>query len=322
MGKKLFWFTLCALLFSLCRPIEAQEAGKVYRIGYLAPRSVHEGFRQRLRELGYIEGKNLVIEARLTKGNRKLFPEYAAELVKLRVDLILVVGTGAIRAAKQATSTIPIVMGNSSADPVRLGFVSSLAKPGGNITGVVDIMAELAGKRLELLKKTLPTLSRVAHLSSQGIAAGPVHLRQTVAAGRALGVRIQALEVPGPDNLESAFRAAVGDGAEAVIVVGTSFFITNRKRILNLELKNRLPAMHTHRGWVPRGGLMSYRTNNLERYRRAATYVDRILRGTKPADLPIVRVKKFEFEINLKTAKQLGVTIPPEILLQATKVIK
>jgi len=302
--------------------VEAQQSGKVYRIGYLGPSTVHKGFRQRLRELGYIEGKNLVIEARLTKGKRELFPEFAAELVNLRVDLILTVGTGATRAAKQATSTIPIVMGNSSADPVRLGFVASLARPGGNVTGVVDIMAELAGKRLELLKETFPSVSRVAHLSAQGISAGAAHLEQTIAAGRSLGVRIQALEVPGPDDLESAFQAAVGEGAEALVVVGTSFFITNLQRIVNLEIENRLPAMHTHRRWVPAGGLMSYRTNNLERYRRAAAYVDRILKGTKPAALPVVRVKKFEFGINLKTAKQLGVAIPPEVLLQATKVIK
>ena len=322
MIKTNFCFALCALLYALSVPAFAQQSGKVYRIGYLGPSTVHKGFRQRLRELGYIEGKNLVIEARLTKGNRKLFPEYAVELVNLNVDLILVVGTGAIRAAKQATSTIPIVMGNSSADPVRLGFVSSLARPGGNVTGVVDIMAELAGKRLELLKKTFPTVSRVAHLSAQGIAAGAAHRKQTIAAGRRLGVRIQALEVRGPDDLETAFQAAVGEGAEALVVVGTSFFITNRQRIINLELKNRFPAMHTHRRWVPAGGLMSYRTNNLERYRRAATYVDRILKGAKPADLPVVRMRKFEFGINLKTAKQLGVAIPPKVLLQATKVIK
>ncbi len=303
-------------------PTEAQPAGETYRIGYLAPRSVHEGFRLRLRELGYIEGQNLVIEARLSKGKGGLYPEFAADLVRLRVDLILTVGIGATRAAKQATSTIPIVMGNASADPVRLGLVTSLARPGGNITGIIDIMPDLAGKRLELLKETFPKVSRVGHLSAQGVSAGLAHLKETEAAGRALGIRIQALEVPGPDDLESAFQAAVEGGADALIVVGTGFFSPHLKRVVNLEVKSRLPAMHTHRRWVPAGGIMSYRTNNLERYRSAATYVDRILKGTKPADLPVVRVRKFVFEINLKTAKQLGLTIPPAVLLQATKVIE
>ena len=238
------------------------------------------------------------------------------------MDLILAVGTVATRAAKQATSTIPIVMGNASVDPVRHGLVASLARPGGNVTGIVDIMQDLAGKRLELLKETFPKVSRVGHLSIRGNPPGVAHLKETEAAGRALGVLIQALEVLGPDDLESAFKAAVEGVADALIVVGTNFFSTHRQRIVNLDVKNRLPVMHTHRRWVPAGGLMTYRTNNLERYRRAATYVDRILKGTKPADLPVERVTKFVFEINLKTAKQIGVMIPPEILLQATKVIK
>ncbi len=304
-------------------PVEAQKAGKVYRIGYLGGATrVHKGFLQRLRELGYIEGQNLVIEARLSKGKRDLYPEIAAELVRLKVDLILAVGTPAARAAKQATSTIPIVMGNSSADPVRHGLVASLARPGGNVTGVIDIMSDLAGKRLELLKEAFPKLSRVAHLSPFGFLPSADHLTETEAAGRALGVRIQALEVPDPDDLENAFRAAVEGGAEALIVVGVDFFIPHRQRIVDLEVKNRLPAMHTHSRWVPAGGLMSYTTNNLERYRRNATYVDRILKGTKPADLPVERMTKFVFEINLKTAKKLGVTIPSNVLYQATKVIK
>ena len=301
---------------------QAQQAGKVYRIGYLAPRSVSINFREGLRELGYIEGQNIVIEGRFSKGKRELYPEFAADLVRLRVDLILAVGTGATRAAKQATSTIPIVMGNSSTDPVRLGFVASLARPGGNITGIIDIMSDLGGKRLELLKESFPKLSQVAHLWARGAASGAAHLKGTEAAGRALGVRIQALEVPGPDDLESAFRAAVEGGADALIVVGTSFFSPHLKRTVNLEVKNRLPGMHTHGRWVPAGGLMSYRTDSRVRYRRAAMYVDRILKGAKPADLPVERSTKFVFEINLKTAKQLGLTIPPAILLQATEVIK
>jgi len=316
--------TLVLGLLAAPLPAEAQQPGKVYRIGYLSrTASVHEGFRQRLRELGYIEGQNLVIEAaRLPKGKRDLYPELAAELVRLKVDLILTVGTVATRVAKQATSTIPIVMGNASVDPVRHGLVASLARPGGNVTGLFDMTQDLAGKRLELLKETFPKVSRVGHLSVRGNPPGVAHLKETQATGRALGVRIQALEVPGPDDLESAFRAAVEEGADALIVVGVGFIIRHRQRIVDLEVKSRLPAMHTHKRWVSAGGLMSYRTNNLERYRRAATYVDRILKGTKPADLPVERVTKFVFEINLKTAKQIGVTIPPEVLLQATRVIK
>ncbi len=303
-------------------PVEAQKAERVYRIGYLGPRSVNKHFRKYLPELGYIEGQNIVIEGRFSKGDRELYPELAAELVRLRVDVILAVGTGATRAAKQATSTIPIVMGNFSTDPVRLGVVASLARPGGNITGVIDIMSDLAGKRLELLKESVPKLSQVAHLWARGAASGAAHLKGTEAAGRALGVRIQALEVPGPDDLENAFRAAVEGGADALIVVGTSFFSPHLQRIVNLEIRNRLPAMHTHGRWVPAGGLMSYTTDNAARYRRAATYVDRILKGTKPADLPVERMTKFRLFINLKTAKQLGITIPPEVMLQATSVIK
>jgi len=302
-------------------PAEAQQPGKVYRIGYLSVSRVHKGFRQRLGELGYVDGKNLTFEYRRAKRTEQ-YPDLAAELVRLKVDLILAVGTPATRAAKQATSTIPIVMGNSSADPVRHGLVASLARPGGNVTGIIDIMSDLAGKRLELLKEAFPKLSRVGHLSDRTVSAGSAHLKETEAAARALGVRLQALEVPGPDDLENAFRAAVDGGADALIVVGVGFFIPQRQRIVDLELKNRLPAMHTHRRWVPAGGLMSYTTNNLERYRRAATYVDRILKGTKPADLPVERMTKFVFKINLKTANQIGVTIPQSLLYRADKVIK
>jgi len=303
-------------------PVEAQQAGKVYRIGYLAPNSVNKDFRQRLRELGYIEGQNLVIEARLTKKRRSLYPEFAADLVRLKVDCILTVGIGATRAAKQATRTIPIVMGNYSGDPVRDGVIASLARPGGNITGVFDIMSDLAGKRLELLKETFPKLSRVAHLSALASTAKTGHLKETEAAARELGVGLQPLKVRGPDDLENAFRAAVEGDAEALIVEGVNFFIPHRQRIVDLEVKNRLPAIHTHGKWVPAGGLMSYTTDSRVRYRRAARHVDKILKGAKPADLPVERPTKFVFEINLKTAKKIGVTIPPEVLLQATKVIK
>ncbi len=315
-------FTFALGLLAGPLPAEAQKAGKVYRIGYLSVSPVNEAFGQGLRELGYVEGQNIVIERRFFKGKFDLIPELAADLVRLKVDCILTVGIAATRAAKQASSTIPIVMGNFSGDPVRDGVIASLAHPGGNITGVFDIMSDLAGKRLELLKETFPKLSRVAHLSAFASPAAAGHLKETEAAGRALGVRVQALEVPGPDDLGNAIRAAVEGGADALIVVGVSFFTPHRQRIVDLEVTYRLPAMHTHGRWVPAGGLMSYTTDGAVRYRRAATYVDRILKGTKPADLPVERSTKFLFEINLKTAKQLGITIPPNILYRATKVIK
>ncbi len=314
-------FVLAAVVLTFVHQVEARQAGKVYRIGYLSVSRVHKGFRQRLGELGYVEGKNLTFEYRRAKRTEQ-YPDLAAELVRLKVDLIFVVGTPAARAAKQATSTIPIVMGNSSADPVRHGLVASLARPGGNVTGIIDIMSDLAGKRLELLKEAFPKLSRVAHLSDRTVNVGLDHRRETEAVARALGIRLQALEVPDPDDLENTFRAAVDGGAEALIVVGIGFFIPHRQRIVDLEVKYRLPAMHTHRRWVPAGGLMSYTTNNLERYRRAATYVDRILKGTKPADLPVERITKFVFKINLKTANQIGVIIPQSLLYRADKVIK
>jgi putative ABC transport system substrate-binding protein len=315
---------LCAMLLALCSSAEAQQPGKVYRIGYLAPGSIDESFRQRLRELGYIEGKNLLIEYRFAK-RADQYPDLANDVVRLRVDLILAVGTTATRAAKNATSTIPIVMGNASDDPVRHGLVSSLARPGGNVTGVIDMLSDLAGKRLELLKETLPRLSRVGHLVQRGGSPdGPpqTHLKETEAAARSLGVQVQALQVPTADDLENAFQAATKGGAEALVVVGTGILIPQRQRIVQLELKNRLPAMHTHSSWVSEGGVMSYSTDQTARYRRAAEYVDRILRGAKPADLPVERPIKFIFEINLKTAKQIGLAIPPNVLARADMVIK
>jgi len=314
---------LYAMLLALCFPAEAQQPAKVYRIGYLAAGPVDESFRQRLRELGYTDGKNLLIEYRFAKRDDQ-YPELANEVVRLRVDLILTVGIAATRAAKNATGTIPIVMGNASDDPVRHGLVASLARPVGNVTGVIDMLPDLAGKRLELLKETFPRLSRVAHLVQRGSPDGPVqtHFKETEAAARSLGVRVQALQVPGPDDLENAFQAATKGGAEALVVVGTGILIPQRQRIVNLELKNRLPAMHTHLQWVTSGGLMSYTTDGAARHRRAAEYVDKVLKGTRPADLPVERPIKFLLEVNLKTAKQIGLTIPPNVLARADKVIR
>ncbi len=323
MKKVVAVFALALAVLVSFHPTYAQKAGKVYRIGYLGPGRVQPAFRQGLRELGYEEGKNLIIEFRkLNRKRGKTYTVLAKELVRMKVDLILAVGGAAAREAKKATRTIPIVMGNSSSDPVKHGLIDSLARPGGNLTGVIDIMANLAGKRLELLKEIFPKLSRITHVSTAKSTAATGHLKAMEAAATALRVRIQELRVKTPDDLESAFRAAADGGAEALIVIGTGFFIPNRPRILNLIAKHRLPAMFTHTRWVRLGGLISYTTDIDVRYRRAAHYVDKIFRGAKPADLPVEQPTKFNLEINLKTAKKLGITIPPEVLFRATKVIK
>jgi putative ABC transport system substrate-binding protein len=316
---------LCVLLFALC-VAEAQQPKKVYRIGVLSPRSGiepnDEAFRQHLRELGYVEGQNLLIEWRFSKGQQELYDEFAAELVRLKLDCIVVSGIGAAHATKQATSKIPIVMSNASDDPVRQGLIASLARPGGNITGFTDIAAELAGKRLELLKEAFPKISRVAHLSGRGNAPGVASLKEVETAARWLGVRVQALELPGPDDLESAFGAAVKGRADSLIVAAHGFINSYREWIVNLTVKNRLPSMYTNPQFVLAGGLMSYAADITDQYRRAAIYVDRILKGTKPADLPVEQPKKFEFIINLGAAKQIGLTIPPNVLARADKVIR
>ena len=322
MTKRIITVISAIVVLVFANPTAAQEPGKVYRIGYLAPGAgVLRGVRQSLRELGYVEGKNLAFEYLQAKRNEQ-FPRLAKELVRLKVDLILAVGIMATRAAKQATRTIPIVMGNSSTDPVRGGLIDSLARPGGNITGVIDLLPDLAGKRLEILKEIFPKLSRVAHLSSASSPSGRAHMKATETAARALGVRVRALGVRGPGDLERAFRAAADGGAEALIVVGVSFFIPHRQRIVKLEAKYGLPTIHTHGRWVPLGGLISYQGDASERTRRAAHYINKIIKGAKPADLPVVQPTKFRLEVNLKTAKALGITFPRSILLRADRVIE
>ncbi len=324
MKKIIAVFALALTVLVFASPAVAQK-GKIYRIGYLTVSSyIWPTFRPELRKLGYVEGKNLIIEFRQRKRG-KTYLGLAKELVRLKVDLILAIGITAASAAKQATRTIPVVMGNSSADPVRHGLIDSLARPGGNVTGVIDILPNLAGKRLELLKEIFPNLSRVAHLfpeRSRGNVVGQDHLKAMEATARAMGVRVQALGVKSPGNLESAFRAAAEGGAEAIIVVGVGFFIPHRPRIVNLIAKHRLPAMFTHTRWVQKGGLISYTTDVDVRYRRAAHFVDKIFKGAKPADLPVEQPRKFVLEINLKTARKLGVTIPPGVLFRATRVIR
>ena len=303
----------------------AQQQGKVWRIGYISQRpgidEQTEGLRKGLRELGYIEGQNLAIEWRFSKGKADLLPGLAAELVRLKVDCIVATGTLPTRAAKQATPTIPIVMGNSEDDPVRLGLVASLARPGGNVTGFVNIGWELAGKRLQLLKETLPKASRVAILWDPN-SSGVGHVRETRLPARAMGIQLQSLEVWDPDDLDNVFRAAGKERAEALIVVAAGLVNNIRTPILNLAVKSRLPVMYTNSQFVLAGGLMSYGADSPEQLRRAAGYVDRILKGTKPADLPVQQPTNFEFTINLKAAKQIGLTIPQSVLARADKVIE
>ena len=306
-------------------PAEAQQpANKVYRIGYLSNRGesrpYEKAFRQGLRELGYIEGQNIVIEGRF--GGRKRLPGLAAKLVKLKVDCILAGTALATRAAKKATRTIPIVMG-SGGDPVRHGFVVSLVRPGGNITGLTSLSSALAGKRLEFLKEAFPHISRVAVLWDPSRGGSEVNFKQTENAARALGVKLESLEVQRPYDLEKAFRAAVNWRAEGLIVMGRGMGGRRRlAQLAELAAKHRLPAMYSLQRYVVAGGLMSYAPNRHDLYRRAATYVDKILKGANPGNLPVERPTKFELFINLKAAKQLDVTIPPEVLYQADKVIK
>jgi putative tryptophan/tyrosine transport system substrate-binding protein len=327
--KKILCVAVCAMLFALWSVAEAQQPKKVHRIGYLESTlpsgSAHllEVFRQRMRDLGWIEGKNVAFEYRFAedKGDKYL-KQLAAELVQLKVDIIVTRATSGALAAKQATNTIPIVMVNV-ADPVAAELVTSLARPGGNITGLTQLAPELGGKRLELLKETVPSLARVATLGGSGTSAGQRPQRKEIEiAARALGVQLQSLKARGPEDFEPAFQAASGARADALIVEASPRFFVHRRKIVEHAAKNRLPAIYPESGYVEAGGLMSYATSSAEMYRRAATYVDKILKGTKPADLPVEQPRKFEFIINLKTAKQIGLTIPPNVLARADKVIK
>ena len=277
---------------------------------------------QSLRERGYVEGQNSVIERRYGKGNTDLFREYAAELVRLKVDCIVANGIDATLAAKLATPTIPIVMAGANDDPVRRGLVASLARPGGNVTGFIGIGSELAGKRLQLLKEILPNASRVAILWDPSSVPAVSHVKETEAAARVLGVQLQSLDVRDADALEKAFQAAGKERAQALIVVATGFMNSHQERITNLAANARLPAIYSNSQFVLAGGLMSYAADRDEQFRGAATYVGRILKGTKPADLPVQQPTKFEFIVNLKAAKQIGLTIPRSVIARADKVIE
>ena len=315
-----------ALLIALCFPAQAQQPTKVPRIGYLLVVSLsanadrNEGFRQGLRELGYVEGKNIFIEWRSGDGKLDRMPMLAAELVQLKVDVIVTAGQGPTRSAKAATSTIPIVMAQD-ADPVANGFVASLGRPDGNITGLSTLAPEISGKQLELLKEIVPKLSRVAVFrTSTGDAKSLDEIKR---AAEAMKVQVQSLDVLSPKDIETVFRAAAKERAEAFLWhVSGSVGRGQRTQVIELVTKSRRPAIYNISVWVEEGGLMSYGANSPDLDRRAATYVDKILKGAKPSDLPVEQPKKFELVINLKTAKQIGLTIPPNVLARADRVIK
>jgi putative ABC transport system substrate-binding protein len=278
-------------------------------------------FRQGLRELKYVEGKNIVIEERYAEGKAERLPALAAELVGLKVDVIVSGGSTPTRAAKEATKTIPIVMANEG-DPVGSGFVASLAHPGGNITGLSNLSPELSGKRMELLKEIVPKLSRVAVFGTLIQPETAQALRETEIAARAFGVKLQYLDVLDPKDIETVFRAARKGRAEAILVLGSAVLNSRRTQVIDLAVKSRLPAIYPQSEYVEDGGLVSYATNLTALWRRAATYVDKILKGRPPADRPVEQPMKFEFVINLIAAKQIGLTIPPNVLVRATKVIR
>jgi putative ABC transport system substrate-binding protein len=324
-------FSITLLLGGLFSPVavKAQQGAKVPRIGYLAvdraagPHLI-EAFRQGLRDLGYVEGSNVVIEYRDAEGKFERLPALAAELVALKVDVIVAGGTPLILAAKQATRTLPIVFAAAS-DPVTDGLVTSLARPGGNVTGLSNIAPELVGKRLELLKQAVPGVSRVAVLWQPGATGERTEkdmLKGAEVAARALGVRLQVVEARGPADFDRAFSDMTRARADALTVLPSVMFITERRRLVDLAAKNRLPAVYPSREYVDVGGLMAYGPHVADLFRRAATYVDKILKGAKPGDLPIEQPTKFELVINLKTAKALGLTIPPSLLARADEVIQ
>jgi putative ABC transport system substrate-binding protein len=317
------------LLLALCIHAEAQQPKKVSRIGFVGasgtsnnPRSNFNIFRQGLRDLGYVDGKNILIEYRNAEGKLDLIPSLVDELVQLKIDVLVSTNPTAVRAAKQATKTIPIVM-VSSVDPVATGIVNSLARPGGNITGLSILARDLNGKRLELLTEAVPGVRHVGVFWDADSSAAAIGLKEYEAAARAMKIQLRSLGVRGPSpDLESAFQAATKGHAGGLITVRTSVLNRYAKHIADLAIKNRLPSMFEVSAYVEVGGLMSYANSDAESFKRAAVYVDKILKGAKPADLPVEQPTKFEFIVNLKTAKQIGVTIPPNVLARADRIIR
>ena len=327
MNKKIFISPLLTVFLITGSLAEAQQPKKIPRIGYLtlgssSPRSANEeAFRDGLHHLGYIEGQNVHVEYRYAAGEVGRLPELAAELVSLNLNVIVAANTQSIDATRRATKTIPIVF-PLTFDPVASGFVASLARPGGNLTGLTTLNQEVAGKRVELLKEVMPRISRVAVLRDPTNSGSLFALKETEAAANHLGIRLHILEVRSADELEGAIQAATRERAGSLIVIPDNLFVRRKGQIVDLVMKSRLPTMFGESESVEAGGLMYYGANLPDLFRRAATYVDKILKGAKPADLPVEQPTKFEFVINLKTAKQIGLTIPQSVLYQADKVIK
>jgi len=322
MKAKILVYALPALILTTIHFAEAQQATKIPRIGFGAatrPDSIVE-FRRGLRDLGYIEGKNILIEYRYAAGVAE-FPNLVAELVRLKVDVIVVTSTAAAQAAKNATTTIRVIF-TSVGDPVGTGVVASLARPGGNVTGFSNLSPELSGKQLELLKEAFPKISHVAVLSETANTGNAASLGEVKVAAEALRVTLQRLEVRGPDDFEPAFSAIKRERASALIVLRNNLVRAHLAQIVGLAIKSRFPALYPDSFSTDAGGLMSYGPKPFEQYRRVAIYVDKILKGAKPADLPVEQATKFEFVINLKTAKQIGLTIPPNVLARADRVIR
>jgi putative ABC transport system substrate-binding protein len=328
MNPKVFWL-ITAIFLALLYRAEAQQPKKIYRVGYLSPASAttsvparsNEAYRQRLRELGWNEGQNFFIEYRFADGKTERFPELAADLVRLYVDCIVAFGVAATRAAKQATSR-PIIMGNADDDPVKHGLVASLARPGGNVTGFTNVGSDLAGKRVVIIKEIIPTLSRLGILFDSRALASETFIKETENAAKPLGIKVRSLGVRASDELNGAFQIASKDRFDAISVVATGLITPSRDEAVTLTGKSRLPAVYSSSSFPFAGGLISYASDDNERFRSVADYVDKVLKGTNTADLPVLRPKKFELVINLKTAKQIGLTIPPNVLARADKVIK
>ena len=327
MNHKVILLLLAASVLICFNLAEAQQPKNVPQVGFLGFTSLSgiaariEAFRQGLRELGYVDGKNIVIEYRSAEGKLDRLSELAAELVRLKVDVIVTSGPSVTRAVKEATTTIPIVMGFDT-DPVGNGFVASLARPGGNITGLSVVSPELSGKQLELLKEIVPKLSRVAVLGTSTNPGNSQALKETELAAGAYTVQLQNLDLLSPKDIETAFRAAANGRADGVVMLGSAVFNNHRIQIVELAVKSRLPATYTRPEYVEAGGLMTYGPSINDLFRRAATYVDKILKRAKPADLAVEQPKKFQFIINLKAAKQIGLTIPPNVLARADRVIR
>jgi putative ABC transport system substrate-binding protein len=329
MDRRAFIGTLAGGLLAAPLAAGAQQASKVYRIGFLSAATssvsspVLDAFRQGLRARGWVEGQNMVVDYRLTEGRSDRLPDLAAELVQLKVDIIVAEATQGVAAAKNATTTIPIVMISGSADPVGLGFIASLARPGGNVTGLsYSVGPEIVGKELELLKEIVPKVRRVAILSNPASPVQPLFIREVNGAARSLAVQLQLLEVRGPNEFEGAFAAMAKERVGALLVVADAVFVFHRTRLVDLAARSRLPAAYGTRPTVEAGGLMSYGPSVRDLFRRSATFVDNILKGAKPGELPVEQPTKFELVINTKTAKALGLTIPPSLLQRADQVIE